>query len=104
MRLTNHRIFDEFRLPATHWAILLAASYYLPSLFKEFMFEVELEQEGNFSADELLVALASCIRQGWIIQHEYGIVLTDEGRYLKEEISTALLHPIYVLRETVDSD
>lgn len=104
MRLTNHRIFDQFCLPAAHWAILVAASYYLPSLSKEFMFEVEVEQEGNFSKDELLVALAACIRQGWIMQHEYGIVLTDEGRNLKDEISTALLNPIYVIRETVDSD
>ena len=68
MRLHTHRILVENHLTSPQWAILSAASYYLPFPLEQFVMEAQLESEENFSKDELTDALDECLHHGWISQ------------------------------------
>ena len=116
MRQHSHRVLSEYRITPPQWAILFAASYYLPAPVDQFVIEAQLESEENFSTDELSTALDDCLRAGWIcgadqtriqemsedceafsIDHlENGIVLTDTGTVLKERVSQALLETVEI--------
>lgn len=114
MRSYIRRILAESKLTSAQWAILSAASYFLPFPLEQFVIEAQLESEDNFSKDELMDALDECLHRGWISQAdstrfdqldaefdsgmtdhlENGIVLTDDGQRLKEKVGLALFETI----------
>ena|SRR5260221_10557286 len=114
MRLHTHRILAENRLSSAQWAILSAASYYLPFPIEQFVIEAQLESEDNFSKDELSDALDECLHRGLISladstrfdqldteldsgmpgHLENGIVLTDDGQRLKEQVGLTLFETV----------
>lgn len=111
MDQTSHRALSESSLSPAQWAILFAASYYLPAPLERFILEAQLESEDNFSVDELNEAIDDCILDGLIFNVdeerlnqleselgednmmliEDGIVLTDKGLRVKEHVKHALL-------------
>ncbi len=116
MRSHNHRVIEEHNLTPAQWAILFSASYYLPAPPEQFICIAQLESEENFSEDELTNAFDECLSHGWIRQIdpervdlltleintetigelEHGIVLTNEGCEIKEQISHALMETVEI--------
>lgn len=116
MRSHHHRVLSEYNITPAQWAIIFSASYYLPSLPEQFIIEAQLESEENFSETELTDALDECLGQGWICQanlsriehlsaevgpdllnwRENGIVLTDVGHQIKEEVSHSLMETVEI--------
>lgn len=112
----NHRILWSHNITPAQWAVLFTASYYLPAPPDQFILEVQLESEEDFTEDELADALEECLAHGWIsladssrIDHlceevdpqtvcyrEHGIVLTDNGLHRKEQISRHLMEIVEI--------
>jgi len=116
MRSHNHRVLKEHHITPAQWAILFSASYYLPAPPEQFICVAQLEAEETFSEDELTNAFDECLSCGWIRlidpervdllaleinsdsigELEHGIVLTDEGHDVKEQISHALMETVEI--------
>lgn len=116
MSTHNHRVLSEFHLTPQQWAILFAASYFLPAPVDQFIVEAQLEADENFTVEELTRAFDECLSNGWIVranetrtqefaielgsenalQPKEGIVLTEAGNKLKELVSHALLETVEI--------
>lgn len=97
MHAHNHRVLVENNITPMDWAVLAAISYLLPIQPNQLLIQAQLESEDEFSIDELKNASHNCLRQGWIIQNEEGIALTEEGRVLKERMSKELMETVELL-------
>ncbi len=93
----NHRVLIESGITPMEWAVLSAASYFLPMSPNQLVIKARLESEDEFSTDELKIAGVSCGRRGWIIQGDNGITLTEEGRQLKERVGQELMETVELL-------
>ena len=117
MRNHTHRVLSEFKITPAQWAILFTASYYLPAPMNQFIIEAQLESDENFTSDQMMEAFEDCLDYGWIcsadLMHnqqfdadewegdssdrlETGILLTEAGNELKEEVSLAILETVEI--------
>lgn len=116
MRNHIHRVLSQYHLSPAQWAILFAASYYLPAPVHQFVNEAQLEANEDFTIDQLSDAFDECLKFCWICSADEtrmhaitddtnvesaqdmdkGIVLTDAGNELKETVSRAILETVEI--------
>lgn len=116
MRTHIHRVLSEHHLTPQQWAVLFAASYYLPAPLEQFIVEAQLEADENFAIDELTKAYEECQEKGWICiadknrirefavepgsddadYSKQGVVLTEAGHELKEVVAHALVDTVEI--------
>jgi hypothetical protein len=107
MFIQQRRVLTDLGVTSAQWAILFSASYYLPVPPAQFVDMARLDCDEEIPQEELAEALDQCLERGWlgvsdeeraalgdlsgVESSELGVVLTEEGRELKNHISEALL-------------
>lgn len=93
----HHRVLVEYGISPAEWAALSSTSYLVPLFPNELVTKAQLESEDNFSEMDIKLGVINCARRGWIIQHDDGIQLTEEGDRFKDQVSQELMETVELL-------
>lgn len=116
MRIHDSRLLNRFGLTAAQWAVLFAASYYITVPQEQFIELTIRDSDGDLSEEEIETALPQCFAKKWVMSDsterrnsadlhyfgasypDQGIILTDNGAALKNQVCAALLTTVLNIR------
>ncbi|MFT3883321.1 MAG: hypothetical protein QM703_27165 [Gemmatales bacterium] len=94
MQTLTSRVLNEYELNRAHWAILSTAGYYLPVSPSLLIAQIQSHPDEDFSHEEIGKALHDCINAGLLVYAQDGVVLSDRGNHLKDQINSELMETV----------